>query len=85
VHRELLLITGPIPLGEIGEWHSLQSRHAGRATTTSGIKVAQHSEGLTLTAAQGGGVGSRRRSIGVAMKGIWAGAKRRPFASPETG
>jgi hypothetical protein len=39
------------------ERHSLRSRRARRATTTSGVKVAQHPQGLTLTLARGEGAG----------------------------
>jgi hypothetical protein len=36
-------------------WHSLGAGRFNRATTASGVKVAQHPQGLTLTPAHDGG------------------------------
>jgi len=42
-------------LGGAGKWHSLGAGIFNHATATSGVKVAQHPQGLTLTPARGGG------------------------------
>ena len=48
-------------LGGAGKRHSLGAGRFKRATTASGVKVAQHPQGLTLTPAQDGGARCRRR------------------------
>jgi hypothetical protein len=42
-------------LGGAGKWHSLGAGEVNRATTASGVKVAKHPQGLTLTPARDGG------------------------------
>ena len=60
----VVLIVGPghrrkgsraIPLVGQGSGHSLGAGTFNHATATSGVKVAQYPQGLTLTPAQGGG------------------------------
>jgi len=49
------LLAKAIPLVRSGSGHSLGAGTFNHAAATSGVKVAQHPEGLTLTLAQDGG------------------------------
>jgi hypothetical protein len=52
-------------LGEAGKRHSLGAGRFNRATTASGVKVAQHPQGLTLTPARDGGAGLRAGKVTI--------------------